>query len=89
METISDITYEMVTLDDAGNLYRRKMSLPLNYPPAHWVLDRICHEDGLFQVSEGDFGECDFVSSEHIARLSFHRIADVERTDDATRQNND
>ena len=85
MKTMNDITYEMVTLDDAGNLYRRKMSLPLNYQPAHWVLDRICHEDGLFQVSEGDFGECDFVSSEHIARLSFHRIADVECTDDATR----
>lgn len=89
METMSDITYEMVTLDDTGNLYRRKMSLPLNYPPAHWVLDRICHEDGLFQVSEGDFGECDFVSSEHIAKLSFHRIADVERTDDTAHQNND
>jgi hypothetical protein len=89
METMNDITYEMVTLDDAGNLYRRKMSLPLNYPPAHWVLDRICHEDGLFQVSEGDFGECDFVSSVHIAKLSFHRIADGEHADDTTRQNND
>lgn len=89
METMSGITYEMVTLDDTGNLYRMKLTLPLNYPPAHWVLDRICHEDGLFQVSEGDFGECDFVSSEHIAKLSFHRIADVERANDTTRQNND
>lgn len=84
MAMTSNITYEMVTLDDDGNLYRRVLILPPDYTPAKWVFDRISHEDGIFQVSEGDF-----VNSKHIARLSFHKTADTGDTDGVTRDNDD
>lgn len=84
MAMTSSITYEMVTLDDDGNLYRRVLILPPDYTPAKWVLDRISHEDGIFQVSDGDF-----VNSKHIARLSFRKAADAGDTDGVTRGNDD
>lgn len=84
MAMTSSITYEMVTLDDDGNLYRRMLILPPDYTPEKWVLDRISHEDGIFQVSDGDF-----VNSKHIARLSFRKAADEGDADSVTRDNYD